>query len=30
VWHGKLGEKTQKVTVPASGEAKVNFELAAK
>lgn len=30
VWHGKLGEKTQKVTVPAGGEAKVNFELAAK
>ena len=30
VWHGKLGEKTQKVTVPGGGEAKVNFELAAK
>jgi len=30
VWHGKLGEKTQKVTVPAGGEAKANFELAAK
>jgi len=30
VWHGKLGEKTQKVTVPAGGEAKVNFELAVK
>jgi plastocyanin len=30
VWHGKLGEKTQKVTVPAGGDAKANFELAAK
>ncbi len=30
VWHEKLGEKTQKVTVPAGGEAKVTFELAAK
>jgi plastocyanin len=30
VWHGKLGEKTQKVTVPAGGEVKVSFELAAK
>jgi len=30
VWHGKLGEKTQKVSVPAGGDAKVNFELAAK
>ncbi len=30
VWHSKLGEKTQKVTVPAGGEAKANFELAAK
>jgi plastocyanin len=30
VWQEKLGEKTQKVTVPAGGEAKVTFELAAK
>jgi plastocyanin len=30
VWHGKLGEKTQKATVPAGGEVKVSFELAAK
>lgn len=30
VWHGKLGEKTQKVTVPAGGDAKANFELAVK
>jgi plastocyanin len=30
VWHGKLGEKTAKVTVPAGGDATVNFELAAK
>ena len=30
VWHEKLGEKTQKVTVPAKGEAKADFELAAK
>jgi len=30
VWHGKLGEKTQKVTVPAGADAKANFELAAK
>jgi plastocyanin len=30
VWHEKLGEKTQKVTVAAKGEAKVTFELAQK
>jgi len=30
VWHGKLGEKTQKITVPAGGAATANFELAAK
>ena len=30
VWHEKLGEKTTKVTVPAKGEAKADFELAAK
>lgn len=30
VWHEKLGEKTQKVTVPAKGEAKADFQLAAK
>ncbi len=30
VWHEKLGEKTQKVTVAAKGEAKANFELAPK
>jgi plastocyanin len=30
VWHEKLGEKTQKVTVPAKGAATANFELAAK
>jgi plastocyanin len=30
VWHEKLGEKTQKVTVTAGGESKTNFELAAK
>ena len=30
VWQEKLGEKTQKVTVPAGGEAKANFELPMK
>jgi len=30
VWHEKLGEATQKVTVQAGQEAKVNFELAGK
>lgn len=30
VWQEKLGESTQKVTVPAGGEAAANFELAAK
>lgn len=30
VWHEKLGEKTQKVTVAGGGEAKADFELAAK
>lgn len=30
VWHEKLGEKTAKVTVAAKGEAKADFELAAK
>ena len=30
VWQEKLGEKTQKVTVPAGGSAKADFELAAK
>ena len=30
VWHEKLGEQTQKVTVPAKGEAKSDFSLAAK
>ncbi|MFQ5665697.1 MAG: carboxypeptidase regulatory-like domain-containing protein [Candidatus Binatia bacterium] len=30
VWQEKLGEKTQKVTVPAGGEAKVTFELTQK
>lgn len=30
VWQEKLGESTQKVTVPAGGEAAVTFELAAK
>jgi plastocyanin len=30
VWHEKLGEKTQKVTVAAKGQASANFELAAK
>jgi len=30
VWHGKLGEKTQKVTVAGGGEATANFELAAQ
>jgi len=30
VWHEKLGEKTQKVTVAAKAEAKANFELAPK
>jgi plastocyanin len=30
VWHETLGEKTQKVTVSAGGEAKANFELAVK
>jgi plastocyanin len=30
VWQEKLGEKTQKVTVAAGGDAKVTFELAPK
>ncbi len=30
VWHEKLGEQTQKVTVAAGAEAKANFTLAAK
>ena len=30
VWHEKLGKSTQKVTVKAKEEAKVNFEMAAK
>jgi plastocyanin len=30
VWQEKLGDKTQKVTVPAGGTATANFELAAK
>ena len=30
VWHEKLGKSTQKVTVKAKDEAKVNFELAGK
>lgn len=30
VWQEKLGESTQKVTVPAGGEASVAFEMAAK
>jgi plastocyanin len=30
VWHEKLGKNTQKVTVKAKEEAKVNFELAGK
>ena len=30
VWHEKLGEKTLKVTVPAGGTAKADFELAGK
>jgi len=30
VWQEKLGESTQKVTVPAAGEASITFELAAK
>lgn len=30
VWHEKLGEKTQKVSVPAKGQAKADFQLAAK
>jgi len=30
VWHEKLGEKTQKVTVPAKGEGKATFELSQK
>lgn len=30
VWQEKLGESTQKVTVPGGGEASVTFELAAK
>lgn len=30
VWHEKLGEQTQKVTVPAKGAAKADFTLAAK
>jgi plastocyanin len=29
-WQEKLGEKTQKVTVPAGGEAKASFEFAPK
>ncbi|GIW39753.1 MAG: hypothetical protein KatS3mg076_0330 [Candidatus Binatia bacterium] len=29
VWHEKLGEQTQKVTVPAGGEASVQFSFAA-
>jgi plastocyanin len=29
VWHGKLGEKTAKVTVPSGGQATANFEMAA-
>jgi len=30
VWQERLGEKTQKVTVPAGGDAKANFELPVK
>jgi plastocyanin len=30
IWHEKLGKSTQKVTVKAKEDAKVNFELAAK
>jgi hypothetical protein len=30
VWHEKLGEQTQKVTVPAKGDAKADFSMAAK
>lgn len=30
VWHEKLGEQTQKVTVPAKGDAKADFSLAVK
>lgn len=30
VWHEKLGKSTQKVTVKAKEEAKINFELAGK
>jgi plastocyanin len=30
VWHSKLGEQTQKVTVPAKGAAKADFTMAAK
>jgi hypothetical protein len=30
VWHEKLGEQTQKVTVPAKGDAKADFTLAMK
>jgi hypothetical protein len=30
VWHEKLGKATQKVTVKAKEDAKVNFEMAAK
>jgi plastocyanin len=30
VWHAKLGKNTQKVTVKAKEEAKVNFEVAGK
>jgi uncharacterized protein (DUF2141 family) len=30
VWHEKLGKNTQKVTVKAKEEAKVNFEVAGK
>jgi uncharacterized protein YcnI len=30
VWHEKLGKSTQKVTVKAKEDAKVNFEIAGK
>ena len=30
VWHEKLGKSSQKVTVKANEDAKVNFELAGK
>jgi hypothetical protein len=30
VWHEKLGKSTQKVTVKAKEDAKVNFEVAGK